>query len=244
MDNTAYERLHLWMLIPFSIAMLGFIPSYWSQFTSATIGWHLHGLSATLWFLLLVVQPFIYTKGNIQLHRKVGILAILVAGFVAASALAVIRGHIQDLDPEFDAIYDYRYSLSLTDLVYVAGFLLSVVMAVVHSKRLSWHSRWMVTSVFWALSPATDRLVYWVFDLLDLTALPWFDFEAQFLISHVFLSAVLLSIMIIDRKAGKASAIPFGLVLVSQLLSPLILVELKDSTQLASWFENLYRLPY
>lgn len=241
---TEYRTLHYWLLIPFVITVLGFTPSYWSRFPDAPLNWHLHSLSATLWYLILVMQPFLFNQGNIKRHRQLGMIGLLVAGFVAASALSVVRGHIKDLDPVYDVIYRYRYSLSLTDLMYVAGFIFALTMAILHSKRIDWHSRWMISTVFWVLSPATDRLVYSLFNQFGLAGKRWFDFEMQFWISHIFVIGILLLLIGIDSRRAKAPWLPYGLVIAAHVSAPIMLIYFQDSSALAAWFEKMYAAPF
>ena len=85
-----YRKAHLWLIVPFVITLLGFFPSYWSRFTDAPFRQHLHGLTATAWYLLLIVQPWLYHNEPIRYHRKVGFVSIFIAGGVVFSALLVI----------------------------------------------------------------------------------------------------------------------------------------------------------
>jgi len=151
-----YKNLHLWLLIPFVIVILGFLPSYWLVFTEAPWRHHLHGLSATLWFVLLVVQPYLVTRGHIRLHRLYGMFALLVAGGVALSGLNVIPYNlVNERLPE-----TARYGLSFIDLVLVPGFVFAVLMAVRNANSLDDHVRWMISTVFWAISPGLFRLLF------------------------------------------------------------------------------------
>ena len=99
-----YRSFHLWMLLPFAITVLGFWYSYFGNLREATFHQHVHGLSATLWYLLVLVQPWLITRrGDVRRHRLYGAFATLVAGIVAGSALTIIPKNIDDvasLDPE------------------------------------------------------------------------------------------------------------------------------------------------
>jgi len=77
-----YRNVYLWLLIPFSIVMLAFLPSYWLGFGDAPWRQHLHGLTATLWFCLLIAQPYLVTRGHVDAHRRYGMIALVLA-FIA-----------------------------------------------------------------------------------------------------------------------------------------------------------------
>lgn len=64
-----YKNAHLWLLIPFVIVLLGFLPSYWLKFAEAPWRQHLHGITATLWFVLLIVQPYLVTRRELMTTR-------------------------------------------------------------------------------------------------------------------------------------------------------------------------------
>lgn len=236
-----FRYAHFWLLIPFVITLLGFYPSYWSRFLDTPLSWHLHGVSATLWYCLLIAQPYLYNKGKLTSHRTVGMIGLFLAGFVAASALAVIRGHIKDLDPELDQIYPYRYSLSLTDFIYITGFMFSVVMSVIHRKYVIKHGTWLISSVFWVLSPATDRFTFFILKPFLNRSSTWFDFESQFWISHASVITVLIALIILDYSKKNRYWIPYGIVAITHFIAPLILIQLADSKWLADWLEFMYK---
>jgi hypothetical protein len=160
-----YRNFHLWMLLPFAITLLGFAFSYFSRLGEATFHQHVHGLSATLWYLLVLVQPWLITRrADVRTHRLYGAFATLVAGIVAGSALTIIPKNIDDvatLDP--DGFFDptFAYAACVIDVVLIALFIASVAMAVVAMKRrdLPGHVQWMMASVFAVLSPALARML-------------------------------------------------------------------------------------
>lgn len=156
-----YRNLHLWLLIPFAIAVLGFMRSYYLDFTNVPWGNHVHGLSATLWFVLVVVQPYLATRGRLVTHRALGRVGIFLAGAVFASALVRIPGNIRFAREGTDSPIApdvFLYGVSFFDLVAITGFAVSVVVAVLRSRRLEEHAVWMVSTVLWALMPALTRL--------------------------------------------------------------------------------------
>ena len=78
---------------------------------------------------------------------------------------------------EFSPLYPVRYSLALVDLISIIGFTLSEVLAIANSKDTQSHARWMISTVFWVLSPGTVR-----FSLILFGAI----FQPkEFLISHL-----------------------------------------------------------
>ena len=198
-----YKKAHLWLLIPFALAVMGFWRSYFMNFTGATWGQHIHGLSAILWFGFVISQPYLATHGQLKKHRRNGIIGMFLAGMVVASALAVIPGNIRlaltDIDPPVAPDF-FLYGVSFIDLITITGFGLSVIMAIIKSKNLDDHALWMISTVFWALMPALARLA--------LVPLLWMDTYTHFanlaMITTPFIILAALIIMIRMKRAHPA----------------------------------------
>ena len=150
-----FRNTHLWLLVPFAIVVLGFAPSYWFKFTEAPWRHHLHGLTATLWFVILLTQPYLITRGNTRLHRLYGMFALFVAGGVVVSALATLPYIIAN-ERMHDAA---KYGLTFVDIVVVSGFSIAVLMAIKTARSVDDHARWMISTAFWAVMPGLFRLV-------------------------------------------------------------------------------------
>lgn len=160
-----YKNAHKWLIIPLVIALIGFFPSYFSKFTSAKFGHHLHGLSATFWYAFVIYQPYLISRKSFAKHKKYGLIGIFLAGMVVASGLAMIPGNIsgamaQEASGEISAIAPpfFLYGVSLFDFVSIIGFGTSVIIAMMKSKQLDDHAIWMISTVFWALMPALARM--------------------------------------------------------------------------------------
>lgn len=158
----AYRNAHLWLIIPFAITILGFTPGYFLKFTQANWGQHIHDLSAMLWFLLVIVQPYLATHGRLRFHRRIGIVGLLLAGMVVASGLAVIPDNIENahgaqINPFVPPTF--LYGISFFDFIAILGFGFSVAMSVLNIRNFAEHAIWMISTVSWALMPGLARLL-------------------------------------------------------------------------------------
>lgn len=152
-----FPKTHLWMVLPFIIAFAGFYFSYWSILSEVPFQQHLHGLTATAWYLLLIIQPWLFNQKNLKLHRRVGFIGLFLAGGVVFSALQIVPNNIgnENLSPVL------QYGLTWIDFVVILGFSSSVILAMLNSNNLAIHGRYMISSAFWALLPALTRLIYY-----------------------------------------------------------------------------------
>ena len=160
-----YKNFHLWMLIPFVISVLGFTYSYFSKLSSATFHQHVHGISATLWYILVIVQPYLITrKQNISRHRTLGTIGLILAGIVAGSALTIIPKNIDNVEVlDINGFFNptFAYAATVVDIVLVSMFIISVGLAIrnIKMRNLTGHVQWLMASVFFVLSPGLARLL-------------------------------------------------------------------------------------
>lgn len=237
-----FPKLHLWLILPFVLTLIGF-SHYWTGFSEATFQWHLHGLSATAWYIILIAQPWIYHNRPIHVHRKVGMIGILLAGIVIASALSVIKGNL--LQPEQSPLFEVRYSLSLLDFIFITGFMVSVIAAIWNAKNTPVHARWMISTVFWVLSPATTRLSFiplgMIYQPKEFSDFP-FSWADVLTWNQALIVLVLVFLIILDYQKEKKIYFSYVLVAISQLSAILILTGLKDSAWLISVLNKLFDL--
>jgi hypothetical protein len=160
-----YKNFHRWMFVPFVISILGFSYSYYSKLPGATFHQHVHGISATLWYILIIVQPYLITqKKDFSRHRTLGTIALILAGIVAGSALTIIPKNIDNVkELDVNGFFNptFAYFATLIDFLLVSMYIISVGLAILYikNKDLSSHVQWLLASVFFVLSPGLARLM-------------------------------------------------------------------------------------
>ncbi|MFX0555546.1 hypothetical protein ACOCEA_02040 [Maribacter sp. CXY002] len=78
----AYRKLGYFLLLLIPLTFLGFYKTYFVQFPdfeeNITAFIHFHALIASIWILMLIVQPLLIINGKNRLHRKIGKLSYIV----------------------------------------------------------------------------------------------------------------------------------------------------------------------
>lgn len=81
-----------WLLL--AINFIGFAPTYFLEgvFDAPVLPLrtHIHGVLFTSWFVLFAVQTTLVARGELRLHRKLGVAGALLAGLMVASALVIL----------------------------------------------------------------------------------------------------------------------------------------------------------
>ncbi|UKK84012.1 adenylate cyclase [Sphingopyxis sp. BSN-002] len=117
---------------------------------------HLHGVAMLAWLALLVVQPTLETRGNLDLHRRLGWAGAALATLIAI--LGVYTGLASLVLNRFPPFFTPPYFLALTFVEAVTFGL--VVMAAIRKRRdTEWHRRLMIGATIVILEPALGRLL-------------------------------------------------------------------------------------
>ena len=81
-----------WVLL--AVNVVGFAPSYFLkplvESPVLPLRTHLHGVLFTSWLVLFVVQTTLVARGDVRLHRKLGVAGAVLAGLMVASGLTIL----------------------------------------------------------------------------------------------------------------------------------------------------------
>ena len=208
-----FQKAHLWLIIPFLIAFIGFYFSYWSKLEEARFHQHIHGFSATAWYVLIIVQPFLYQRSKMNLHRKLGVIGIFLAGGVVFTAMQIIPNNLT-LE---NISENLRYSFVFADFIFVFGFSYSVIMAIIKKNEINLHARYMFSTVFWVMLPALSRLIY--FPLLISYGFPTpISFQRSVYIAGGLIILIICGLMLIDYLKENKFYKPYILVITTTLI--------------------------
>jgi hypothetical protein len=153
-----YRHAHFYILALFPFAGFAFWQSYLSQLSTASIEFHMHGITATLWLLLLVAQSWTIHGGRRQAHRALGTASLALFPLFLAGGVGIFVGMAERFvqGSPFHAMYAPR--LAWLDVVGVAGFAYFYYEALRQRRKVHAHARYLLATVFFLLPPIFGRL--------------------------------------------------------------------------------------
>ena len=174
-----YKNLWKWMLIPMMIMQLGIFRDYWGDFTDNPWSVHIHYWTGTVWYLYLIIQPYLATHGHLAKHRTNGIIGMFLAGGVAITALSMMHGDIETIEkarelPERFGPFKpwFFYGVMAIEIPMILAFGYAVIQAILKRKQLEDHAWWLVSTVFIIMFPALGRGVQNVHILMNIDKWP------------------------------------------------------------------------
>ncbi len=81
----------IWFAVAFLVTFVSFWPSFFSAMSNAATHILIHGLSATAWMLLAVIQAVLIRSRWRKHHRKLGYVSFGLAAVVVVSGLLVLK---------------------------------------------------------------------------------------------------------------------------------------------------------
>jgi hypothetical protein len=118
--------------------------------------YHLHGLAYMFWVAIFVIQHWLAAKGRIDLHRRIGRIAMAWVALLVVMGIAITVTVIQrGTTPFFFLPQHFLVANPLTLL----GFVVLVGAAVALRLRTDWHRRLQLCAMAMILGPAFGRLL-------------------------------------------------------------------------------------
>lgn len=153
-----YPKAHWFMLALLPVTLLAFWPSYFGILREAPLAHHLHGVTGTLWILLIAAQSFSIHSRRLSLHRTVGKLVFVLAPLmVGAFSLVTWAGAQKSMlqHPFYEA---FGRALLTGDALLVFATALLIYLALRHRRRVHLHGALMISTVMGLLPPILTRL--------------------------------------------------------------------------------------
>lgn len=219
-----YRNAHVYFLLAFLVTLGGFGPTFYTRLGETRLPYLVHGVSATLWMVMLIAQSWLITHGGARWHRRVGWSSMVVFPALLLSGLYMVR---LMLSVRMEGYGPLAYTLALIDVPSLVLLGVFYVLAIVHRRSVELHSRYMAATVILLLPPALGRfLVFWF---------PGVDALPQALNPMMVLTElVALALVIHDRRSGKVYP-PYAITLVFLLLIHALMWPVQEW----SWFHGV-----
>jgi hypothetical protein len=154
-----YRNAHWFLLILFPLAGLAFWQNYLSQIVAAPPEMHAHGITATLWLLLLIVQSWTIHHGWRPFHRTLGSASLILFPLFLAGGITIFLGMAQRFAGGVSPFYTmYAAKLAWIDLVTVAAFAWLYFEALRQRRKTQLHARYMLATALLLMPPILGRL--------------------------------------------------------------------------------------
>ena len=143
------------------INLIGFAPTYflraWFDGSELPFRTHLHALLFTSWFVLLVVQAGLVSRGHLSVHRRLGIAGAFLAAAMVLSGLSILYYGVLEFREAGGSVHRASQFLwgNLALLFSFAGF---VCAAIVLRHRSEAHKRLMLLASLAMIPQSLGRI--------------------------------------------------------------------------------------
>ena len=157
----ANRHLHqysgIYFVVFFLLALIAFWSSYYSRL-SAPMDFevHFHGITMTLWCLLLISQAFFIRFKKYSLHRFSGKLSYVLVPLIVISGFNIAHYTIENVPAGHPARY-YQAALMFNSIIV---FALIYGLAIYFRKKPLLHARYMICTILPLITPISDRIIY------------------------------------------------------------------------------------
>jgi hypothetical protein len=218
-----------------TLLLLGIVTwGFWRYYSGLFVGgmdrpWivHIHAAVFSLWVIALVAQAGVVVAGNVRLHRRLGLAAMLYGALVFAVGVAVSVGapalRVRAGDFPLDvgatvALY------SLTDLLLFGVFL---GLAFANRDRPELHKRWIISATAALIGAALGRplasdspeyLAMWLSPILAMLCVDVATLRRPHYVSLVAGASIVVAFFKVPLFAAVPGARAIGAVLLQPLL--------------------------
>lgn len=155
-----YRHAHWYLLLLFPLTGLAFWPNYFGKLADSPYALHVHGVTASLWIVLLAFQSWSIHHRRNTLHRSGGLASLALFPLFIAGGLLVIQTMAVKFaaggDP-FYAIFGAR--LGAIDAVSSIAMPFLFYRALKERRKVHLHARYMLAPVLFLLPPILSRLM-------------------------------------------------------------------------------------
>ena len=211
-----FPNAHYYVGALIVMTFAAFWPTYFSTFTKASFAHHFHGMTATAWMVLLMVQNWTIHHRHRRAHIFAGWASLGLVALFAAGGFLTMQVMTSDTSP-FMEMYGFR--LVSVDLLATLFFGSSFALALRHRRDQHRHARYMLTTILILPVPVVARFIMNYipgFLINGPEDLPNFGRSVEL---SILLSVAFIGVLIIRDIINKKPAVPFTYGLIISLLA-------------------------
>ncbi len=153
-----YRHAHWYILGLFPLIALAYWPGYLSTLPTASWQFHLHGLTAFAWLMLLAAQSWTIQHGDRDTHRLAGLGSLVLFPLFMAGGAALFFGMAAKMNAGSEFHVLFAPQLAWLDTASVAMMVAFYHQALRHRRKVKLHSAYMLATVIPLLPPILGRL--------------------------------------------------------------------------------------
>ena len=215
-----YRTAPYYILVVIAVILAGFWPSYFSQGADVPWQFHAHGVAASIWVLMVLVQSMTIHKGQLPIHRAVGKSSLLLFPFLIGGLAAIIdltaKGYIA-ADSPFRVEFGGQFLVGLA--LAIAAYVVLYYRALKFRRKVWLHSGYMLATPLILFESPFSRLMTGFVPGLTIRGPENFD---RIIPSIEWAMAIELAIIAVLWLRFRDKASPFlvaGIFIVGQMLT-------------------------
>jgi len=234
-----YSKAHYFVALIFVATIIGFWPSYFGNLGSAPMAFHIHGIIAMAWVLLVIFQSWTIHSKRINIHRSSGLASLILLPLLTGSLVMIANvsaaGYVEG-GPYYELLGPvFGYATLIPFIAYLVLF----SQALRHRRKVYLHAGYMLGTAFFMWEPAAARILVGFIPPLEITGPADFH-KAADAIALGIVPPLLLAIYLYlrDRKWG----VPFlvtAVFLALQIAGVYLIAESDAWRKLFGWYATL-----
>jgi uncharacterized membrane protein YozB (DUF420 family) len=223
----SYAHAHWYFLAAFAAIVAGFWPTFYRPMGSGTVVKNVHGITSSLWYVVLMTQSWLMSRGLVRWHRRVALTAIVLLPILSISALSNTSRMLTAsvLPPPA------RPMIAFIDFQLVAQLFMLVGLGLANRRTPPVHKRFMAATALVGLPPALARL----YNNLGISAF------GPIHTPLITVNVILLILILADWRMGERGGPAYRLLLVWNVAIQALIAPLSATTgwlAFCQWFAS------
>jgi hypothetical protein len=155
-----YRHAWLYLVALIAATLLAFWPSYFSKLSENSWEFHVHGITAALWLVMLLAQSWTVHHSGMAAHRIVGRSSLLLfPAFLAGNVLLSVGFAQRFVARASEFHIQYAPRLAVSDMVAIVGVSWLYFHALKWRRKVHLHARYMLVTPIFLFGPIFGRIL-------------------------------------------------------------------------------------